>query len=152
MLGKLAIALPKAKIDDAEADARLEIYWSALRDIPLPDLRQAYDRLLKTSRFFPTIEEIRAAAHPSMAMRSYKRMRMQMLITRHDREWQPDGEPLTDAERREMQKIIPGRSEERRVGKGVSVRVDLGGRRTHKKKKEQIRHLINHNQKHKHSH
>src|SRR3546814_4691303 len=28
MLGKLAIALPKAKIDDAEADARLEIYWS----------------------------------------------------------------------------------------------------------------------------
>src|SRR3546814_6155192 len=43
-----------------------------------------------------------------MAMRSYKRMRMQMLITRHDREWQPDGEPLTDAERREMQKIIPG--------------------------------------------
>src|SRR3546814_5429429 len=70
MLVKLAIALPNAKIDDAEADARLEIYWSALRDIPLPDLRQAYDRLLKTSRFFPTIEEIRAAAHPSMAMRS----------------------------------------------------------------------------------
>src|SRR3546814_2578563 len=86
MLGKLASALPKAKIDDAEAEARLAIYWSALRDIPLPDLRQAYDRLLKTSRFFPTIEEIRAAAHPSMAMRSYKRMRMQMLITRHDRE------------------------------------------------------------------
>src|SRR3546814_17889776 len=108
MLGKLAIALPKAKIDDAEADARLEIYWSALRDIPLPDLRQAYDRLLKTSRFFPTIEEIRAAAHPSMAMRSYKRMRMQMLITRHDREWQPDGEPLPDETRREMQTIIPG--------------------------------------------
>src|SRR3546814_4290296 len=95
-------------LDDAEADARLEIYWSALRDIPLPDLRQAYDRLLKTSRFFPSIEEIRAAAHPSMSMRSYKRMRMQMLITRHDREWQPAGAPLTDAEPREMQQIIPG--------------------------------------------
>src|SRR3546814_13709410 len=30
---------------------------------------------------------------------------------------------------------IPRRSEERRVGKGVSVRVDLGGRRIIKKKK-----------------
>src|SRR3546814_18692733 len=92
MLGKLAIALPKAKIDDAEADARLEIYWSALRDIPLPDLRTAYARLLKTSRFFPTIEEIRAPAHPSSAMRSNKRMRTQRLITRHDRQWHPEAQ------------------------------------------------------------
>src|SRR3546814_12522045 len=35
---------------------------------------------------------------------------------------------------------IVGRSEERRVGKGVSVRVDLGGRRTIKKNKS---HYIN---------
>src|SRR3546814_12387795 len=106
MLGKLAIALPKAKIDDAEADARLEIYWSALRDIPLPDLRQAYDRLLKTSRFFPTIEEIRAAAHPTMAMPSNNRMRKQMLRNRNDAEGQPDGEPLTDAKRRQKKRTI----------------------------------------------
>src|SRR3546814_13982597 len=33
----------------------------------------------------------------------------------------------------------PARSEERRVGKGVSVRVDLGGRRIIKKKKKQTR-------------
>src|SRR3546814_14612683 len=51
MLGKLAIALPKATLDDAEADVRLALYLTALREIPLSDMCQAYNRILKTSHF-----------------------------------------------------------------------------------------------------
>src|SRR3546814_18125839 len=51
------------------------------------------------------------------------------------------GDTMTFAQAASLPLVIPGvqhglRSEERRVGKGVSVRVDLGGRRIIKKKKK----------------
>src|SRR3546814_14833442 len=47
------------------------------------------------------------------------------------------GEPV-DVDTVEKFRRVGARSEERRVGKSVSVRVDLGGRRIIKKKKKKI--------------
>src|SRR3546814_18754554 len=44
--------------------------------------------------------------------------------------------PFMSRVRRQRPKLFSSRSEERRVGKGVSVLVDLGGGRSHQKKKE----------------
>src|SRR3546814_16367413 len=69
------------------------------------------------------------------ALREVLHVAVELVLLEHD--------PLAVADRDEValraQVIdLPERSEERRVGKSVSVRVDLGGRRIIKKKKERI--------------
>lgn len=106
MLTKLSVALPKAQTSAAEAGERLDLYWAGLKDIALPDLHFAFDALIKTARFFPTVAEVRAAAAPPMNMRAYRLSRMRMLLKRHDREWRPDPEALTDEERGEVRAFL----------------------------------------------
>jgi len=43
------------------SDARLEIYWGALIDLDLPDLRRAATLHVRTSKFFPRPSELREA-------------------------------------------------------------------------------------------
>lgn len=89
IISGLAVALPRAKGDGAVAEAKLDIYASALADIPLVDLRAGADHLINTARFFPTVSEIRAAAARTRGKRTARIARAEMMMLRHDREWVP---------------------------------------------------------------
>jgi hypothetical protein len=106
MLGELSIALPKAQSSDTEAAARLEIYWKTLRTIPLHDLRFAYQKLIRESRFFPSVADIIAAAAPSRNRRDWLWSRAKFLVLKHEREWRPEPEPLTDEQRNEVTEMV----------------------------------------------
>lgn len=54
----LAAAFPRAGVTTATS----EVYEAMLADLPYPEASEAVARLLRTSRFLPTIAEIREAA------------------------------------------------------------------------------------------
>lgn len=106
-LTQLAIALPRRRDDDVVAEAKLDIYANALADLTRIDLVAACDGLIKTAKFFPTVSEIRAAAHPTMSRRSYRRSRARMMILRFEREFLPPGE-LSENEQAAARDIASG--------------------------------------------
>jgi len=98
MIGKLALATAQAKTTEAEAGARLELYWLALNDIPVCDLRAAFTDLVRTSKFLPTPAEVRTAALLPGARRRYAKSRARHLAWLHDREWKPPVQAITPEE------------------------------------------------------
>jgi len=100
MIGKIAILFPNGKLSDAEAKAQNQLYVELLNDIPADVLGGAFRKCAQTLKFFPTVAEIRAAAMPEMAMRSWRLMRMKALALKSDREPpQPPKQIVTQAER-----------------------------------------------------
>lgn len=96
MLALLATVKRRRQNSSEEAAAQIELYWTGLRDVPLPDLHHAYDVLLKGSPWFPDISEIREAAEGGpVARHRRKRLIASALIDRHRREWQPQTEPTS---------------------------------------------------------
>lgn len=87
MIGKLSIATAQPKVTQAEADARLEMYWLALLDLPVDDLRTAFLELLQTATFLPTPAEVRTAAIKQGALRRYAKSRARFLAWKHEIEW-----------------------------------------------------------------
>lgn len=106
MIGKLSIALPKREMSDEEANERLDLYWQALKGHALPDLQQAFMSLLRTCKFFPTIAEIEAAVAPIRGRRTRRLVAARLLLLKHEREWQPAGEPLTLEEVKQLGHIL----------------------------------------------
>jgi len=102
MIGKLAMATAQPKVSDAEAGERLNLYWRALGDIPLIDLRQAFDHLLRTATFLPTPAEVRKAALGYAGKRLYAKSRARYLAWKHDVEWRPEGETVNPEELRAL--------------------------------------------------
>ncbi len=102
MIGKLAMATAQSKVSEAEAEARFELYWLALRDVPLPDLRGAFLDLLRSSKFLPTPAEIRTAALKRGAVRKYAKSRARHLAWKHEQEWRPQEELVDPAEVRAL--------------------------------------------------
>jgi hypothetical protein len=102
MIGKLAMATAQPKVSDAEAGERLNLYWRALGDLPLDDLRQAFDKLLRTATFLPTPAEIRKAALGFTGKRLYAKSRARFLAWKHDTEWKPEGETVPPEELRAL--------------------------------------------------
>ena len=101
MIGKLAVLFPNAKLSDAEARAQNELYADLLSDIPQDVLGGAFRKCAQTLKFFPTVAEIRAAAMPEMAARSWRLMRMKALAMKSDREPpQPPKEIATVSDRK----------------------------------------------------
>lgn len=94
MIGKLAMATAQAKASEAEANERLELYWLALNDIPVCDLRAAFTELLKTAKFLPTPAEVRQVAIKQGASRRYAKSRARHLAWRHSVEWRPPVETI----------------------------------------------------------
>lgn len=92
LVGKLAIATAQAKVSESEADARIEMFWLALRDLPVDDLRGAFMDLLRTCTFMPTPAEVRTAAIRQGALRRYAKSRAQHLVWKHEQEWKPSGD------------------------------------------------------------
>lgn len=102
MIGKLALATAQPKVSDAEAGERLNLYWRALGDIPLEDLRQAFDQLLRTATFLPTPAEVRKAAMQQTGKRLYAKSRARYLAWKHDTEWRPAEDTIPPEELRAL--------------------------------------------------
>lgn len=98
MLAKLALATAKTKTSPEEAKARLELYWIALRDIPLDDLRAGFVHLLQTATFLPTPAEVRRAARYNGAVRRHAKSRAAWLVKIHEREWREPTEMVKPEE------------------------------------------------------
>lgn len=96
MISKLAIATAQPKTSQAEARERLDLYWIALNDIPVGDLREAFAQLIRSSKFLPTPAEVRAIAAKAGAVRKYLKSRARHLAWKHQQEWRPACEYLTD--------------------------------------------------------
>jgi hypothetical protein len=92
MIGKLAIATAQPKVSEAEANERLSMYYLALKDLPVADLRQAFVELLRTSTFLPTPAEVRTAALKAGALRRYTKSRARHLVWKHEQEWRPESD------------------------------------------------------------
>jgi hypothetical protein len=102
MIGKLAMATAQAKVSAAEAEARIELYWLALRDVPLLDLRAGFMDLLRDCTFLPTPAEVRRAAQSKGAVRRYAKSRAGYLARLHREEWKPSGELVPPEEVRAL--------------------------------------------------
>lgn len=93
MIGKLSIATAKSKVSDEEAREALDLYWMALNDIPLVDLRLGFKKLIQTATFLPKPAEIRRACGIYGAQRRHMKSRAHYLAWKHDMEWT---EPVTE--------------------------------------------------------
>jgi len=102
MIGKLSMATAQARISDAEANARQEMYWLALRDIPADDLRAAFVDLLRTCKFMPTPAEIRSAAVSKGALRRYAKSRARFIAWKHSQDWTPSTDLVPPEELRTL--------------------------------------------------
>lgn len=102
MIGKLAMATAQPKLSKEEAKERMAMYWLALRDLPVDDLRRAFVELLRTCTFLPTPAEVRAAALKEGAARRYAKSRARHLAWKHEQEWRPQGEAVDPAEVRAL--------------------------------------------------
>lgn len=89
MIGKLAIATKERRLSVAENSERLDVYWRALRDLPMIDLARGYDDLIRTKTWMPTPAEVRAAAMVYTKGRSFKASRARYLLMLHERNWSP---------------------------------------------------------------
>lgn len=98
LVGKLAMATAQPKVSEAEAGARVELYWLALRDLPVDDLRAGFLDLLRGCTFLPTPAEVRTAALRHGAIRKYAKSRAKHLAWKHETEWQPPAELIDPAE------------------------------------------------------
>lgn len=103
----LALVLPRQKEDTAIAAVKLDAYCKALSDIPLADLQGARDHLVRTARWFPTVSEIREAAHRTMGKRNAKVARARLMIRRHEEEWREPQPLITPEEFAQMKRALP---------------------------------------------
>ncbi|BBD01881.1 hypothetical protein YGS_C1P3136 [Sphingobium sp. YG1] len=78
---------------DEEAAERMTMMRHALRSLAATDLKAVFDAILRTCRFFPTVAEIEQISAPIRARRMARANRAEMLVMKHDREWQ---QPLRD--------------------------------------------------------
>lgn len=85
MIGKLSVLFPNAKLSEAEASAQNQLYAELLSDIPQDVLGGAFRKCAQTLRFFPTVAEIRSAAGPELAMRSWRLMRLRAIVLESER-------------------------------------------------------------------
>lgn len=90
MVTKIATLYPSAKISDQEAEMRMELYTELLADIPFDCLSAGFKAVAKSSRFFPSVAEIRERAEPMMYERRAKINGMRNLLRKHEKEWQSD--------------------------------------------------------------
>lgn len=106
MVTKLALLYPSARISDAEAGARLELYVELLCDIPFDILSGAFRTIAQTSKFFPTVAEIREAASGALADRKARLFALRQLALKHCREWKRSPDPIGDEEREEVARMM----------------------------------------------
>ncbi len=105
MIARLSLATKERAVSEREAKERLDLYWRALRDVPLVDLGRAFDDILKSATFMPTPAEVRSKAARYTALRSYRHSRAKHLVWLHDTKWTPpipEGQTITAGELAEL--------------------------------------------------
>lgn len=102
MIGKLALATAQARVSPDEAEERLGLYWLALNDIPVADLRWAFAELIKTATFLPTPAEVRRKALFPGDQRRFAKSRARHLVWLHKREWRDPADILPPEEVKEL--------------------------------------------------
>ena len=103
IVSRLAVALPRKRDQPGVEAAKLDIYTSALRDVPLVDLRAASDWLINNAGFFPSVAEIRKAVAKVAGPRTARIARAELMIMRHDRDWTP---PIADGEAVDVGSVV----------------------------------------------
>ncbi len=89
LIGLLSTATAVRHTSVEEAKAALDLYWRALRIVPLADLNACFDDLLRRSTFLPKPAEIYAAANRITTLRRYRISRARHLVWLHEQEWTP---------------------------------------------------------------
>lgn len=96
MVSRLATATAFRHVSKEEAKEALDLYWRALRDVPIADLTACFDDLLRRSTFLPKPAEIYAAANRITNLRRFRISRARHLVWLHEREWVPPvADPVT---------------------------------------------------------
>lgn len=100
----LYTAFPPQRMTEAEQRARGKLYHKELGDIPHDILEAALSTVIRTSKYFPVIAEIRAAAEEMLRHRRSCRYRLYQLLNQP--ETQPDLDPEEDARVSELLKDL----------------------------------------------
>lgn len=111
MMAVLYTAFPPQRMTEAEQRARGKLYHKELGDIPHDILEVAFSTVIRTSRYFPVIAEIRAAAEEMLRHRRSRRYRLYQLL--HQPERQPDLDPEEDAKVSELLKELAAKMSSR---------------------------------------
>jgi hypothetical protein len=101
MIARLSLATKERAVSEREAKERLDLYWRALRDVPLVDLGRAFDDILKSATFMPTPAEVRSKAARYTSLRNFRHSRAKHLVWLHENHWTPPipvGEVITAEE------------------------------------------------------
>lgn len=69
IVGMITTVFPAARVSQAEATMRVELYTTGLGDLPEDALQSGMIEGIKVWRFFPTIAEIREQAEPYLLER-----------------------------------------------------------------------------------
>jgi hypothetical protein len=116
MLARLALVMREGKTTPEEAGARLDLYWRGLRDVSLPALHHAFDNLLATATFFPSVKEIIDATEGSSCRKFGARRNVaKALLLKHDREWRAPVQPIEPAEVSELKAAMASATDALRV-------------------------------------
>jgi len=106
MIGRIAVMMPSPKLTDKEAQERLNLYTRALSVHALPDLHAAFDVIVRTCRFFPTVAEIEKIVAPIKGRRTRREGTARMVLLKHEREWKEPQDMLTEDEARLLGHIL----------------------------------------------
>lgn len=92
-VGLLSLATKERRPTPAEANARIELHWSALKGCTRVDLARGTQHLVNTMTFMPTPAELRASVRLSRAKREYPIGRASYLVMLHERQYVAPIEP-----------------------------------------------------------
>lgn len=106
MMTRIAVMMPSPNITKKEADERMALYCRALSVHALPDLHAAFDVIVRTCRFFPTVAEIEKIVAPIKGRRTRRESTARMVLLKHEREWTEPQEMLTEHEAKLLGHIL----------------------------------------------
>lgn len=106
MIAMLSMGKPKRPMTDEEAKANLIQYKQIMTGARKADLDAAYEELLRTKTFMPTVAEVYDCVKGFEARRRFRKSRARHLVALHEREWAPPIKPVTPEDLAEMRRDI----------------------------------------------
>lgn len=82
MMARIALLYPAQRLSDVESAERLALYTELLADIPGDILGEAFRKVAQTSRFFPSVAEIREAAATAIDARRARLRALQNMLAK----------------------------------------------------------------------
>lgn len=110
MIGMLSLGKPKRQMSKEEAEANLGQYVQILAGSRKADLEAAYDEMLRSKTFMPTVSEVYESVKGFEARRRYRKSRARHLVAIHRREWSPPVEMATAEDVAGIKELMDRRS------------------------------------------